>query len=89
MARQTIEETVNRFNAALENLQLALERRRLSEDGLAQMEDDLHLMALDRAALARALDAAMAKTKNAGEVSARLDKIVGTIDALIETAEAA
>lgn len=93
MTRQTIEDAVTRFNSALENLSLALERRRLNEDSLSQMEEDLHQMGLDRAQLARQLDEALARGKTAenaaAAVGARLDRVLADINGLIAEAEAA
>lgn len=88
-----MEDAVTRFNAALENLNAALERRKVTEDSLTQLEEDLHLMALDRAQLARRLDEAVAKTKTAWDFKAdltqRLDTAIATVDGLIAEAEAA
>jgi hypothetical protein len=93
MNRKTVEEAVTRFNDALEGLQSAVEHRKINEDQLGQLEGDLHLMALDRAQLARNLDETLAKNKKEQvlreTLSARLDQTILEIDALIIEAEAA
>jgi hypothetical protein len=88
-----MEEAVSRFNGALEGLHAAVEQRRANQDQLAGLEGDLHLMALDRAQLARRLDEALARAEEAEKLTAdlgvRLDAAIAEIDTLITYAEAA
>jgi hypothetical protein len=91
-----MEEAVTRFNGALEGLEAAISARRGNEDRLTEIESDLHLMALDRAQMARRLDEALAKTNDIHEertqreaLGARLDAAISEIDLMIEQAEAA
>lgn len=90
-----MEEAITRFHGALDGLQTAIDGRRVNEDKLGQIEADLHLMALDRAQLARRLDEALAKLNEANgqaqveHLSTRLDAAISEIDELIAFAEAA
>ena len=94
MSAKNMEEAVSRFNGALEGLHAAVERRRANEEQLAGFEQDLHLMALDRAQLARSLwDEALARADEAeklnDDLGARLDAAIAELDTLITYAEAA
>ncbi len=93
MTKQTMEDAILRFNAGLEALVEALERRKASEDQLGRLEEDLHLMALDRAGLARKLDETLNRAQNAeslrDQVGQRLDATLVEIDTLIARAEVA
>jgi hypothetical protein len=93
MNAKNMEEAVSRFNGALEGLHAAVERRKANQDQLAGLEGDLHLMALDRAQLARRLDEALARADEAEKLTAdlgsKLDTAIAELDTLITYAEAA
>lgn len=85
--RPTLDEAVNRLTAALDSFEAAIERRRASDETLRDLEDDVHLLALDRAKLARDLDEMTARagdlaTVNA-DVSLRLEAAISTVSEII------
>ena len=78
---------MQRLAAALDSFEAAVERRRANEETVRELEDDVHLLALDRAKLARELDE---MTARAGElagvnadVSRRLDVAIATVSEII------
>jgi chromosome segregation ATPase len=59
--RAALADAATRLAAALDALEAAVARRRANEDTVRELEDDVHLLAVDRAKLARALDDALAR----------------------------
>lgn len=83
-----LQEAIDRLNAALDAFEAAVHRRKANEDTVVQLEEDVHLLALDRSKLANELDTLKTRTddlKNVNaEVSRRLDSAMATIrDVLI------
>jgi hypothetical protein len=83
MSVTPLEDAVARLSTALDGLERAIDRRRASEDIIQELEEDAHLLALDRARLARDLDQAKARSVDletvAGEVGRRVDSAIDTI----------
>ncbi|TCT05648.1 DUF4164 domain-containing protein [Aquabacter spiritensis] len=84
-----IERASQRFNAALDALNLAVERRREMDRHHEALLAQLHAMGNDRARLADELDAACARAGELGEVgrevTRRLDVAMGTIRDMLAT----
>lgn len=83
-----LDEAVQRLTLALDAFETALSRRRANEDVIREMEEDIHLLGMDRARLARDLDDMKARTAELKtvnvEVARRLDAAIGTVrDVLI------
>lgn len=83
MSVTPLEDAVARLSAALDGLERAIDRRRASDDIIQELEEDAHLLALDRARLARDLDQAKARSVDletvAGEVGRRVETAMDTI----------
>lgn len=83
MSVTPLEDAVARLSAALDGLERAIGRRRASDDIIQELEEDAHLLALDRARLARDLDQAKARSVDletvAGEVGRRVETAMDTI----------
>jgi chromosome segregation ATPase len=82
-SRLAFDEAVQRLNSALDAFETAVARRRANEDVIRDLEEDAHLLALDRSRLARELDEIKARatdlsTVNA-EVGRRLDSAIATV----------
>lgn len=90
MARVGLDEAVTRLERALDALEQAFERRRAAEDHIGDLEDEMHLLALDRARLARELDDLKARaveleTVNR-EVSRRIDSAMESVKTVLVAA---
>lgn len=84
-----IDEALQRFGSALDALEGAYARRRTNEETVGQLEEEIQVLALDRAALAREIDEMKARaveleTVNM-EVSRRLESAMESIRAVLST----
>jgi hypothetical protein len=74
----TLDDALQRLTSALDGLERAVERRRASEEIIQDLEEDAHLLALDRARLARELDTSKARAVDLETVSAEVGRRVDT-----------
>jgi chromosome segregation ATPase len=83
MARAGLDEAVTRLDRALDALEAAFERRRAADEQIADIEEEMHLLALDRARLARELDDLKARSVELEtvnrEVSRRIDSAMESV----------
>ncbi len=83
MARVGLDEAMVRLDRALDAFERAVERRKAADEVVSDLEEEIHLLALDRARLARELDEAKARSVELetvnGEVSRRLDSAMESI----------
>lgn len=90
MPSHSLEDAVIRLESALSQLEAAAQRRLEAERRRGDLETELTLMQDDRARLAAELDGTMARLSRvegaASDVGKRLDRAMGTIRDVIETA---
>lgn len=83
------EAATKRLAAALDALEAALERRRISDRGETALAQQVHALGTDRSKLASDLDAATARSRQLEatnrEIAQRLDVAIDTIRQVIET----
>jgi hypothetical protein len=83
MSRLGLDEAVTRLERALDVFEKAIERRRAAEDVVSDLEEEMHLLALDRARLAREFDDLKARTVELEtvnrEVARRVDSAMDSV----------
>ena len=88
----TLEDALHRLHSSLDVLEAAVQRRQANDEVVAQLEDDVHLLAVDRAKLAEECDGLKAQTAALahanGEVSKRLDQAVVTLREVLQSEDA-
>lgn len=93
MPSHSLDDAMIRLDSALSQLEAASQRRLEAERRRGDLETELTLMQDDRARLAAELDGTMARLSRvegaANDVGKRLDRAMGTIRDVIETAEQA
>lgn len=93
MSSHSLDDAMIRLDSALSQLEAASQRRLEAERRRGDLETELTLMQDDRARLAAELDGTMARLSRvegaANDVGKRLDRAMGTIRDVIETAEQA
>lgn len=93
MPSHSLDDAMIRLESALSQLEAASQRRLEAERRRGDLETELTLMQDDRARLAAELDGTMARLSRvegaANDVGKRLDRAMGTIRDVIETAEQA
>ncbi len=76
----SIEEAMQRLEAALDLLEGAVERRLERSTSVSELEGEVHRLGADRSRLAQSLDAAEARAAHLEEVSAQVSH--GLVDAM-------
>jgi septal ring factor EnvC (AmiA/AmiB activator) len=87
-SRPPLDEAVQRLVAALEAFEAAVQRRRAHEETVRELEEDVQLLATDRADLARRLDETTARVRDLASANAesvrRLDAAMDSIRDILE-----
>jgi hypothetical protein len=81
--RLAMEDAVQRLTIALDALEAAVHRRKANEETIRELEEDVHLLALDRSKLASELDDMAARARGlemaAHQASQRVNRAMDTI----------
>lgn len=89
--RIALDEAAARLAAALDAFEAAVHRRKANEETIRDLEEDVHLLAVDRSRLARELDETTARAAQlasvAAEVGARVDRAMVTIREIVTAEE--
>ncbi|MCP8940154.1 DUF4164 domain-containing protein [Alsobacter sp. SYSU M60028] len=85
-----VDEALARLSASLSVLEAAVARRLEADRSKGTLETELALMQDDRARLAVELDGALARANRledtAGELAERIDRAIGSVRAVVESA---
>ena len=88
-----VETATKRLQSALDAIESAVERRLEQDQGQAALASQVHAFDSDRARLAAALDAEVARARGLEtvnrEVALRLDETIATIRAIVTASDAA
>lgn len=81
--RSTMDDAVHRLTTALDAFEVAVHRRKANDETIRELEEDVHLLALDRSKLAGELDDMAARARGleiaAAQASQRVDRAMDTI----------
>jgi len=88
-SRPTLEDALQRLAQALDAFEVAVMRRKASDETIRDLEEDVQLLALDRSRLANDLDGAKARADGLEsanmEAARRIDSAMETIRDLLGT----